>query len=129
MAADGITCRWAEKTDLRKPREVRFRDGSGHHRVEDPLWRLGGELYTRNDLPPGAMFDADWDAGAFAPGPDGLWLMVRLPSGEDWAVDLPAQNSNRPWTRTGKPPTVTARPSIQTPKYHGFLTAGVLVAC
>jgi hypothetical protein len=57
--------------------------------------------------------------------------MVALPpdGGDDlWMVDGTASNGPG-WTREGKPPKVTARPSILTPRYHGWLTDGFLVRC
>lgn len=46
-------------------------------------------------------------------GPDHLTVNAPEPSGGHW-------------TRTGTPPTITASPSILTPRYHGFLQGGVL---
>jgi hypothetical protein len=77
-------------------------------------------------VPPGAMWNAWWME--FWRKPDGLCLSVRLPSGEDWLIDGPASNGPG-WTRTGEPPRITVRPSILTPKYHGFLTDGTFDAC
>ena len=78
--------------------------------------------------PAGAMFFSDW-----CPGPkkhDGPYLWVVLPDGAVWCVDGPSSNPPGPgWTRTGEPPTVTARPSILTSGYHGWLTDGELRAC
>lgn len=77
---------------------------------------------------PGAMWNAFWVADVW-PGPDGLSLVVALPGGGEWNIDGPAKNDGRPWSRTGKPPRITARPSILTPTYHGWLTDGVLTSC
>ena len=85
-----------------------------------------GEMITHEEAPPGAMWDASWWPEK---GPDGICLMVKLPDGCEWMVDGPSSNSKTPWERAGKPPLVTARPSILTPGYHGFLTDGVLVSC
>ena len=85
-----------------------------------------GEALTREEAPPGAMWDANWRSEK---GPDGICLMVKLPDGAEWMVDGPSKNSKTPWQRSGKPPVVTARPSILTECYHGFLTGGVLVSC
>lgn len=90
-----------------------------------------GELLTTEQAPAGAMWDAWWwregDASATAD-IEKLCLMVMTPGGE-WMVDDP----RKPWHRTGDPrhpETLTVRPSILIPgKYHGFLTAGVLVEC
>lgn len=88
-----------------------------------------GKLYRLRDCPPGGMYDASW--GPFDKGPDGVRLAVVLPpeGGYDyWLVDGPSKGGGR-WTRTGTIPKVTARPSIMTPRYHGFLTDGFLVEC
>jgi hypothetical protein len=53
---------------------------------------------------------------------------VVLPPGEAydiWTIDGLASSGGR-WTRTGEAPNFTVTPSILTPKYHGYLTAGVL---
>lgn len=74
--------------------------------------------------PPGAMWEAPWYL-PFGSGPDGKHYMLRLPDGHDWQIDGPATNGGG-WTRTGEPPRITARPSIASPGYHGWLTDGVL---
>lgn len=92
----------------------------------------GGDERLLRDWDPGASWFVDW-MGPVWVGPDGRTLMVKLPDRVDWAVDGPAGNApdtSKPgWTRTGVPPKVTARPSILTSKYHGFLTDGFLVEC
>ena len=80
------------------------------------------------EAPSGSMIDVWWYPAHWR-GPDGRSLMVKLPTGEDWAIDLPATNTKQPWTRTGNIPNVTARPSILTEKFHGFLTNGVIAPC
>jgi len=91
-------------------------------------------LWTRRTLPPGAMYWAPWEAPDER-GPEGLGgLVVTLPDGSPWNIDGAAWRSGeqrvpRAWTRTGTPPLVTARPSILTPTYHGWLTDGVLSHC
>lgn len=75
--------------------------------------------------PTGAMWDAPWLA-EFWHGSDGRCLMLRLPDGHDWTIDGPSRNDGTGWTRTGTPPKITARPSILSPNYHGWLTDGVL---
>lgn len=87
-----------------------------------------GELTTTEDAPAGAMWYAPW-AESFGKGPDGKALIVMLPDGTPWQVDSPATNSKTPWHREGKPPKVTASPSIRSPRYHGFLRNGVLEPC
>lgn len=87
-----------------------------------------GELCTLRDAPPGAMYDASWYPEK---GPDGIALCVCLPPGggdDYWHVDGPSRNGGG-WTRQGKPPRVTAQPSILTPRYHGWLRDGYLVEC
>ena len=102
-----------------------------------------GELMLLALAPRSAMSGADWmrdvkqreykGPGSWI-GPDGLSLYVRTPGG-DWFVDGPASNGQG-WTREGKIPDITARPSILVPsakigpaRYHGFLTAGWLEEC
>lgn len=86
-------------------------------------------LTARKDpraAPPGAMWVADYvPPGDDWSGPDGRCLFLRLPDGTDWMIDGPARNGGG-WTRTGEPPKITARPSIASPGYHGWLTDGVL---
>jgi len=83
---------------------------------------------TLHEAPPGAMWSADWYEGGRTPGPDGRWLVVRLPSGQDWFIDGNA--SGHPehvasWTRTGEVPYVTVTPSVKTGEWHGWLVNGV----
>lgn len=95
----------------------------------EELWRNpgSGEELVRDDFPAGAMYDSWWLPWK---GPDGVSLTVVLPDGTHWPVDGPeGGGSNRPWTRTGTPPQVTADPSIRTPNYHGWLRDGVLRPC
>lgn len=90
-----------------------------------------GGLTTLSDAPYGAMWDATWMPWK---GPDGMCLTVKTPGG-DWPVDMPASNSKQPWKRSGKPPLVTASPSIGIGgtngkwKYHGWLRNGTLEEC
>lgn len=93
-----------------------------------------GEEWVQEELPAGAMYDAPWlkGAGGRTTGPDGLALQVVCPPGASWGdhwhVDGPANNGPG-WDRTGTVPNITATPSIQTPRYHGWLRNGVLVEC
>lgn len=81
---------------------------------------------TERAAPAGAMWVATWvPAGDAWSGPDGRCLVVMLPDGMEWMIDGRARSGGR-WTRTGEPPAITARPSIASPGYHGWLTAGVL---
>lgn len=106
-----------------------------HRFADDDEWQVNVErLYRRADqpddlralrmFPPGAMYDGSgWNPWR---GPDGRCIVVRLPDGVDWPIDAPSTDTHEHWTRSGTPPKVTARPSIQTARYHGFLTDGVL---
>lgn len=90
-----------------------------------------GALILLREPPAGAMWDAYWMGEGFR-GPDGKSLTVVLPDGTPWNVDGPSRNNGvlgPGWKRTGAVPKVTARPSILTPGYHGFLTDGVLESC
>lgn len=96
------------------------------------LYRHGetGELYTCASAPVGAMYDAPWysEHGFAKKEPDGVCLVVKTPGGE-WIVDGPCKNGGY-WTREGKIPEVTARPSILFEgRYHGWLTNGWLEEC
>lgn len=104
-----------------------------------------GEIATRDDLPPGAMWWEPYPYEFWGVGLDGRSLLVKLPDGHIWHVDSQANNCTRPgdkthrcWLREGEPPYVTAGKtpdaltcaagagSIMTPGYHGFLRDGVL---
>ena len=103
----------------------------------EDMWQIAHDTYYRREdtseewlfrsLPAGAMFDAWWLPWK---GPDEQSLTLVLPDGIPWHIDGPCTGSpRRPWSRTGVPPIVTARPSILTPGYHGFLTDGRLESC
>lgn len=115
----------------------------------DDHWQWNeNQLYKRSDngglvilgrAPVGAMWYADWMIGcgdnSFYPGPDGHLLCVKTPGG-DWCIDQRSNNGARDkagWVRTGKPPKVTATPSIGMGEgmkdYHGWLKDGVLESC
>lgn len=121
--------------DLRWPKicngcDYAFLEGDNWQHNVQRLYRGApdGKLYTSRTMPPGAMFNATWWN---EPGPDGITLAVVLPpnGGDDiWMPDVPSKDG-RPWTRTGAIPRVTCRPSILTPRYHGFLTDGKLEEC
>lgn len=74
---------------------------------------------------PGAMFDTYWRSRLQKE--DGLTISVVCPDGMVWCIDDEASSGGY-WTRTGTPPKITARPSILTPDYHGWLDDGVLSA-
>lgn len=102
-----------------------FTDEDEHQLFFDIIYRNpeNGMEWPLRDLPVGAMYDSRWMADAHH-GEDGKCLTVKIPGGE-WMIDHPARDG-QPWTRTGTPPRVTARPSILAGNYHAFLTDGVL---
>lgn len=92
------------------------------------LYSGGDWVGVLREAPTGAMWDAEWLHGWHA-GADGKSLVLKLPDRRDWMMDGPASNGtpDQPgWVRTGTLPTITARPSIGSDGYHGFLTDGVL---
>jgi len=130
-AGDG-TQPW-DHADIRWPKTCKhcgyaFKESDEWQHNLERLWRKVGtdEEYTIKNAPSGAMWYADWGTW---PGPDGKSLYVKLPDGVEWCIDGLATNSDKPWSRTGVPPTITARPSILTSNYHGFLTDGILRSC
>ena len=120
------------------------------------LWKRDtGDEYTLNEAPPGAMWYADWmtekldksKVGNMWRGPDDRCLVVKCPDGHNWMIDDQASNCtmkedkiHKCWVRHGVPPQITVDKitngddrtcnagagSIQTPKWHGFLTNGIL---
>lgn len=102
-----------------------------------------GQCYTLQGAPPGAMWDASWYPEHYKH-EDGLYLVVKLPNGHDWAVDGQASNCTRPgethrcWVRHGDPRTgmlhvdkagntcSAGAGSILAGSYHGFLHHGYL---
>lgn len=87
-----------------------------------------GREYALRDAPAGAIWDEPWNADHWH-GADGRCLGLMLPDGSSWIIDGPASNAPGKlpgWDRSGQPPRLTARPSILTPRYHGWLTDGVL---
>lgn len=121
-----------------------FQPGDERQVFTESIYRneATGEEWPMRELPPGAMYDAWWyrdDDGephrgtgtGTGTGADGISLIVCLPPGggnDYWYVDDKANNGPG-WERTGTVPNVTANPSIQTPRYHGWLRNGVLVEC
>jgi hypothetical protein len=51
-------------------------------------------------------------------------ICVMCPDGSNWIVDQKSSNGDG-WTITGEEPKLTAKPSIQTPGYHSWLTDGL----
>ncbi len=115
--------RWPAKCD---GCDYVFQEGDAWQVFGEALYRnAAGELLELRSAPAGAMWLSNWWPDR---GPDGNCWTVRLPDGHDWMIDGPASNGGR-WTRTGDAPRLTVRPSIQSPRYHGWLTDGVLVPC
>jgi hypothetical protein len=107
-----------------------FAEGDSWQLHIDPLYLdvATGREYTLREAPPGAMWDACWlrAVNRFRErSPDGAVLMLRLPDGYEWCIDGPSSNGPG-WERSGTPPQITARPSILSPGYHGWLDHGVL---
>lgn len=99
-----------------------------HQLFYERAYRLpdGGDC-TLRDAPVGAIWRAEWHEGHWR-GADGRCYGVQLPPGgigDQWIIEQPSVSGGG-WTRTGEPPLFTCSPSILTPRYHGFLTAGVL---
>jgi hypothetical protein len=94
----------------------------------DRLWQgtPDGKLYALRDpdLPIGAMWDAKWFKDSWK-GPDGLSLVVRMPGGSDFPVDMTL--SGESWTRIGTPPQISVHPSVNcVGVYHGHIKNGVI---
>ncbi len=100
----------------------------------DGLYRRGeaGEVLTWESAPAGAVREATWWPDK---GPDGRAWEIKLPDGSDFMTEQRATNcacppnnpQHRCWTRTGTAPSFTIQPSIQTPRWHGFIRGGKLV--
>ncbi len=104
-----------------------------------------GLLWTQQNLPAGAMYDATWMPDNWK-GADGISLTVMLPTSPPatWAVDAEASNCTRKgelhkcWIRHGDPRTQSVTVdkngdtcqagagSIAVDGYHGFLQNGIL---
>jgi hypothetical protein len=103
-----------------------------HYQLNHTLLYQSNEddsLMTLAEAPPGAMWSADWYEGARPPGPDGNFLMVRLPGGSDWFIDGSAKGQpfhTSSWSRDGEVPVVTVHPSVKSTNWHGWLIEGVL---
>lgn len=118
--------RWPEVSD----RGFKFKNDARsvvmcreYHRRPDT-----GEEWLRDELPPGAMYDAYWMPSLWR-GADGVSLTVVLPDGKHWHIDGSSEDGGG-WTREGPLITVTVRPSIVSGEtYHGHLTSGWLEPC
>jgi len=107
-----------------------------------------GEIVTREDAPPGAIYDAYWYPEDMKNPVDGKHLIAKCPSGVWWAIDGKASNCTMPddrgpghhycWVRHGVPPNLTVDKnghtcaagagSIVAGDYHGFLLNGCFTA-
>ncbi len=105
-----------------------FQDGD-HWQVHADRLYMGapdGKLYALRDpdLPIGAMWNAEW-LKSMGAGPDGLSLVLKLPSGAEWPMDV--ENAGHTWSRIGTPPIISVTPSINhVGFYHGYLKNGVI---
>jgi hypothetical protein len=108
-----------------------FVDADHRQLFVDRLYRRSdtGRETTLDEAPPGAMWDGEPDPehAKNMTGPDGISLVVKLPDGSAWCVDGTSSSGGR-WTRHGKPPKVTALPSVDTGRWHGHLISGHLVS-
>jgi len=136
-----------EQAELRS--SAMWKDGGIEYSSKIPIYRSpAGSLFTINDAPPGAMWDADWQRCFGRTGPDGIDLMVKCPDGHTWNVDGRASNCTRPddnahrcWCRHGDvrrgeihvdkigDTCAAGAGSILTPQWHGFLHDSCLVQC
>lgn len=105
--------------------------------------RNGSTFRHLAEAPPGAMWYAAYllEHGRWSLSPEYLRdhegkrppVVVQLPIGGAWCVDEQYRSDGKlagnGWTVTGDVPQLTARPSILTPRYHGWLTDGVLRSC
>lgn len=166
MGYPAVKCFWVEpsgnveicmifkdgrKTKERATKEIGEKMFSGmgrpddaDHRSMSPLYRLpDGSECTSRDLPPGAVYRADWLEPEHA-GPDGMAINTVTPDKFHWSLDLRASNCTLPddkehrcWCRHGDPRIpgqlhvdkigLTCKAgggSIQTPNYHGMLQNG-----
>lgn len=128
--------------------DYRFESGDGRQMRQVRVYRCPdtGEEWAQDELPPGAMFDADWLPSAWK-GPDGIALVVILPTADrhPWHLDAESSNCTRKgdrghkcWVRHGDPRTdritvdkngetcQAGAGSIAVDGYHGFLHNGVL---
>jgi len=133
-----------DRTDPRWPRVC----SCGYLFSDDDQWQHNirrkyrrtdtGALYVLSDLPPGAMYDANWYPSGWK-GADGLSLVVIGPARcGAWTVDGKSANGGG-WQRTGdprQPATLSCSPSIWwgqsaggDREWHGYLTNGVLRPC
>ena len=125
--------------------------------VSPPYRLTDGREMVASELPPGAMFDAEW-LHADIPMSDGITLMVVLPNGVHWSPDSRAGNCGSPddkehccWVRRGDPRTglvhvdkghlergelsctagagsIASLPQEDEHHYHGHLHHGMLTA-
>lgn len=91
------------------------------------LWENEGVEITLDEAQPGAMWDArSYVSKSFYPGPDGMFLYVRLPNGNDWFIDGPSKESKdrtiHAWSRTGNVPNVSVTPGVISTNNKGLVT-------
>lgn len=150
------------ETDPRWPTKC---EGCDYEFTDEDTWQVfyeqiyaaaDGREVTLRDAPPGACWDAYWfytDRATGEPeegartGPDGRYLIVICPNGQQWTVDGRASNctmrddeTHRCWVRHGRPEDGTLHVdknghtcaagagSILAGDYHGFLHNGWLTA-
>jgi hypothetical protein len=98
--------------DERWPRVCRcgyeFKDVDFWQLATDRLWLRPdtGELLSLGELPPGAMYHADWmliEGTDHYRGPDGHSLVVILPDNTPWNIDGRANNCDSPCAECGVP--------------------------
>lgn len=92
------------------------------HHLTQKYKRKGTDepFFTLDNALPGSMWDSFWLPGEWQGG-DGWVFTVKLPDMTDFV------NDGR-WIRTGILPKVTLHPSIQTPKWHGYVRHGYLIS-
>lgn len=140
-----IECFWLEPTERAQQSLRRFYYSASCNRPEQERMcaAAAGEGCDASvdigEIPYPFFKDGRWGQGMDDyPHDDPSWPKVCAKCGvpfderaiwqNNWLVDAPSKQGS-PWTREGKPPKVTARPSILTSRYHGFLTDGFLVEC
>lgn len=82
-----------------------------------PVWTDGQRMVTTREMPPGAVYDADWMHGwAENCGPDGRSICAILPNGAYWCIDSRATNCDSPCKHCQKP-------------FHQHIRAGGIPTC
>lgn len=86
------------------------------------IWEI---TFDRSNTGPGSYWESLSDHYKTVHADHRPPLAVVLPSGEYWVIDSIAANGDG-WEITGEFPNITARPSVASLGYHGWLTDGVL---